>query len=124
MFSGECTEAATSVMWSVLEYVRDLFYSLICQFQKQKSALSVPRFPSRPQRYDRPPVTQHDTNGDALWEVERILAVKNEGRGNSLRCLVQWKGYPAEENSWEPLSNIIGAPDALADFESNKSASP
>uniref|UniRef100_A0A803JXA0 Chromo domain-containing protein n=1 Tax=Xenopus tropicalis TaxID=8364 RepID=A0A803JXA0_XENTR len=38
------------------------------------------------------------------FEVESILDSKfNRGR---LQYLVRWKGYPPEENSWEPVSNI------------------
>jgi len=74
------------------------------------------RFPSRPVTYDRPPPTaEADSNGDAEFEVERIVARKRAGRG--YRYLVQWKGYPPEENTWEPRSALQGAKEALADFE-------
>jgi hypothetical protein len=62
-------------------------------------------FATRPQRYDRPPPeAQADTNGDALWQVDRVLACKKVGRGK--RYLVAWKGYPPEENTWEPQASI------------------
>jgi hypothetical protein len=62
-------------------------------------------FATRPQRYDRPPPeAQADTNGDALWQVDRVLACKKVGRGK--RYLVAWKGYPPEENTWEPHTSI------------------
>eukprot|EP00079_Xenopus_tropicalis_P034016 XP_017947787.1 PREDICTED: chromodomain Y-like protein [Xenopus tropicalis] len=42
--------------------------------------------------------------GSEEFEVEAILDSRiNRGR---LQYLVQWKGYPPEENSWEPMSNI------------------
>ena len=34
------------------------------------------------------------------------------------RYLVHWKGYPIEERTWEPLSNLSNAQDALKDFYS------
>jgi transposase InsO family protein len=62
-------------------------------------------FASRPQRYDRPPPEAHsDSNGEALWQVNRVLACKKVGRGK--RYLVAWKGYPPEENTWEPHASI------------------
>jgi hypothetical protein len=62
-------------------------------------------FASRPQRFDRPPPeVSADSNGDALWVVDRVLACKKVGRGK--RYLVAWKGYPPEENTWEPHASI------------------
>jgi hypothetical protein len=62
-------------------------------------------FATRPQQYERPPPEAHtDTNGEALWQVESVLACKKVGRGK--RYLVAWKGYPPEENTWEPHASI------------------
>ena len=75
-----------------------------------------PKFASRPQRFDRPAAeATADTNGDKTFEVERIVAARGRGRG--LRYLVAWKGYPPEENTWEPRSAFITAPDTLKEFE-------
>jgi hypothetical protein len=77
-------------------------------------------FPLRPQAYDRPPPdADADTNGDTQWLVERVLASKRVGRG--VRYLVAWRGYPPEENSWEPRSHLLpGAAEALAEFEAEQ----
>jgi hypothetical protein len=74
-------------------------------------------FPSRPQRYDRPPPeAEADSNGDQQWEVEKVIAQRKRGR--SVECLVVWRGYPPEENTWEPRSSLVRtAAVALADFE-------
>lgn len=79
-------------------------------------------FPSRPQQHPRPPPeARADSNGDAEWEVERILKSKNVGRGK--RYLVAWKGYPPEENTWERRANLLpNAAQALADFESGQAS--
>jgi transposase InsO family protein len=80
-------------------------------------------FPSRPLRHDRPPPeAEADSNGDEVFVVERIVAKRKRGR--SMQFLVAWKGYPPEENTWEPRSSLRGAAEALADFEfSQRSAS-
>ena len=72
-------------------------------------------FATRPQRFDRPPPeVQADSNGDALWQVDRVLACKKIGRGK--RYLVAWKGYPPEENTWEPQASISHTT-AFEDFQ-------
>ena len=83
-----------------------------------------PKFASRPQRFNRPPPeAEADTNGDKVFEVERIVASKGKGRG--LRYLIAWKGYPPEENTWEPRSALITtARDALAEFEATHGRAP
>jgi transposase InsO family protein len=81
------------------------------------------KFATRPQRFDRPPPeADADTNGDAVFEVERIVAAR--GRGRSLRYLVAWKGYPPEENTWVPRSNLSNAREALAEFEATHGRVP
>jgi hypothetical protein len=48
------------------------------------------------------------------YEVESILKVRKWGRG--VRYLVHWKGYPHEDDTWEPRSNLDHAEQLLADF--------
>jgi transposase InsO family protein len=80
-------------------------------------------FPDRPLPHPRPPpIAPADSNGDAVWEVERVTAKRKAGRG--VQYLVAWKGYPAEENTWLSRSSLLpGAADALADFENSQLAS-
>jgi hypothetical protein len=81
------------------------------------------KFASRLQRFDRPtPEAYADTNGDTVFEVERIVAAKGKGRG--LRYLIAWKGYPPEENTWEQRSALITERDALAEFEATHGRAP
>ncbi len=77
-------------------------------------------FPTRPQANSRPPpVAEADTNGEAEYEVERVLAQRKRGR--AVEYLVAWKGYPAEENTWEPRGKLTrSAADALADFNAQQ----
>lgn len=83
------------------------------------------RFPDRPQRYDRPPPeAEADSNGDKQWVVEEVLASKRSGGPRSpLLYLVAWRGYPPEEATWEPRSNLAGAAQALALFFRRQQAS-
>jgi transposase InsO family protein len=77
-------------------------------------------FPTRPQRYDRPaPTAAADSNGQAEFEVEAVLAQK--GRGQAVRYLVKWKGYPPEENTWEKRAKLLpGARESLEEYEANQ----
>ena len=49
------------------------------------------------------------------YEVERIL--KHRGRPTSLKFLIRWKGYTAEEDSWEPEANLGNASELLKDYK-------
>ena len=82
------------------------------------------RFPDRPQRYERPPPeAEADSNGDQTFVVEEVLASRRRGRG-PIEYLVAWRGYPPEENTWEPRNSLAdGAADALALFERRQEAS-
>ena len=70
--------------------------------------------PDRVAPLGRPlPEIRHE-DGAEIFEVERILAVR--GAGAHKRYLVEWVGYPSWEATWEPLANIGGASDAMAEF--------
>ncbi len=87
---------------------------------KAYRAADPARFPGRPQRYERPPpVALADSNGDTEWIVDRILAQRKHGR--STQYLVAWRGYPAEDNTWEPLSTVRDLA-ALDEFEAQQLA--
>jgi Chromo (CHRromatin Organisation MOdifier) domain len=83
------------------------------------------RFPDRPQRYARPPPeAEADSNGDQKFVVEEVLASRRRGRNGPSEYLVAWRGYPPEENTWEPRSSLAdGAAEALALFERRQQAS-
>jgi len=49
------------------------------------------------------------------WEVERILN-KKKIRGVE-KYLVRWKGFTAEENTWERKEDLGNAKEALAEFK-------
>jgi hypothetical protein len=50
------------------------------------------------------------------YEVESILEHRFRGTKNlKAYYKVAWKGYGIEHNSWEPESNVVYAPEVLAD---------
>jgi hypothetical protein len=55
---------------------------------------------------------------DALeYEVESILEHRFRGKKHPKAYYkVPWKGYGIEHNSWEPESNVVNAPEILADY--------
>ena len=53
--------------------------------------------------------------GEEEWEVEKILN-KRKVRGKE-KFLVRWKGFMAEEDTWESQENLQNARDLLREFE-------
>ena len=76
-------------------------------------------FPGRPQRLHQPPAVDADTNGDARYEVESVMAQR--GSTNRRELLIRWKGYGAEHDEWQPRSQLIRtAPIAVAEFDARQ----
>ena len=67
--------------------------------------------PSRPRH---PPSLRRTTAG-AEWAVERLVAHRTTPEGVD-EYRIQWEGYPPEQDTWEPLSSLGGAKEALADY--------
>ena len=62
-----------------------------------------------------PPV---EVAGKKEYEVEEILD-RQERRGKT-KYLVKWKGYIAEENTWERLENLKNAMEKIEEFEKGR----
>ena len=77
------------------------------------------RFPNIIVDYRKPPVFI-DNNQE--YEVEAILKkrLRKYGRGSRMEYLIHWMGYPSEEDSWEPRSNLTNCGDLLKEFLSNE----
>jgi len=62
-----------------------------------------------------PPI---EVAGEKEYEVEEILD-RQERRGKT-KYLVKWKGYTAEENTWEGLENLKNAMEKIEEFEKGR----
>ena len=62
---------------------------------------------NREEQLHRPPPIE----GSAIYEVERILdkRVTMDGRRKLNEYLIQWKGYPIYEATWEPSRHLLGS---------------
>ena len=56
------------------------------------------------------------------YEVERIVDSRYKGR--CLEYLVHWKGWSDSDRTWEPVSNLGNAADAVRDFHAAHPATP
>src|ERR1700731_735390 len=52
--------------------------------------------------------------GGEFYEVDKVLARRK--RQGKVQYLVSWVRYPPEENTWEPLSNLRDAKEAITEF--------
>jgi hypothetical protein len=57
---------------------------------------------------DRPPPDDVLADGSRIHEVQEILDRKVEEHGSRryVYYFVRWRGLPASENTWEPVSNL------------------
>ena len=74
------------------------------------------KYPIRIPSYMQPPVV---VDNELEFEVEAIIKrrLRKVGRGKRLEYLIQWKGYPSEYDTWEPLGNLTHCDDILRDFD-------
>jgi hypothetical protein len=70
--------------------------------------------PSRiPGRQPPPPPPVELSTGEE-YEVDQIL--DSRYRRRQLQYLVLWKGYPISDATWEPITHLQNAPEAIHDF--------
>ena len=68
-----------------------------------------------PGGYDEPP-PELDSEGAEIYEVEKIINHRWNGRRKRFEWRVKWKGCPDADNPWEPLENLVGASDLLKQY--------
>jgi len=73
--------------------------------------------PHRSQVHNRPLPELIKEDGAEVFEVERIIATR--GRGIRKEYLVEWKGYPIWEATWQRKQDLDDAVEAVAEFESS-----
>ena len=71
------------------------------------------RFTER--KYIDRPLPELLDNGEEAWEVKQI--VDKRVRAGRTQYLVLWKGYPDYEKTWEPISSLKYARDAVREYE-------
>jgi hypothetical protein len=65
----------------------------------------------------QPPSPPIEMEGALEYEVKSILEHRFWGIKNPKAYYkVAWKGYGIEHNSWEPESNVVNAPEVVADY--------
>ena len=79
-------------------------------------------FPDRPVRLTRPEPEATDDNGAPEWLVDRLLDHRRVKRGARLidQYLVEWKGYPISEATWEPIENLTGSTELVKEFNEER----
>ena len=82
----------------------------------------VHAFPDRPVPLTRPEPVALDDNGAPEWLVDRILDHRTVKRGSRQtdQYLVEWKGYPISEATWEPIENLTGAIELVSEFNQQR----
>jgi len=71
------------------------------------------QFPNR--KYDDRPLPELLDNGEEAWEVKEIVGKRV--RGGRTEYLVLWCGYPEYEKTWEPISSLKYAREAVRAYE-------
>ncbi|KAJ9522039.1 hypothetical protein QJQ45_005086 [Haematococcus lacustris] len=61
-----------------------------------------------------PPVEWLDE--EPVYYVERLLDHRHVHAGKAKEYLVQWEGYDADHNTWEPRSNLVGCDKIQAEY--------
>lgn len=79
-------------------------------------------FPDRPVPLTRPEPEALDDNGAPEWLVDRLLDHRKVRRGTRQvdQYLVEWKGYPVSEATWEPIENLTGSMDSVKEFNERR----
>jgi transposase InsO family protein len=68
------------------------------------------KFPTR--RFTRPEPMIIDNEPE--WEVESILDHRTQQ--NRHEFLIHWKDFPTDDDSWEPIENLEGAQELIAEY--------
>ena len=52
-------------------------------------------------------IKQQFAHDDESYQVEQFHACRLNPENSQLELLVEWKGFTPDENSWEPLKNLL-----------------
>jgi len=110
--------------FEVIEKIGSSAYKLLLPTSWRKvhpvfnEVLLIPYKPpseSNPQ-LENPPLPEI-IDGENEFDVEEILDSRITKKG-LLEYLVSWKGYPVEENTWEPARNVKNSEQLVKEFHS------
>ena len=87
---------------------------------RKKSAPKAPMVPPPPAQgtgKKRTPQSAFDpAAGKDIYEPEKIVA-KRIAKGGITQFHVKWVDWDTKSNTWEPIENLAGCEDMIADFE-------
>lgn len=63
--------------------------------------------------------TDHDIDDEQEEDfvVEKIVGKRYNPKKKQVEYLLKWEGYPSEQNTWEPLSNLTTCKSLLQEYE-------
>jgi hypothetical protein len=67
--------------------------------------------------FSQPPPDLID--GEEEYEVEKIIDMKQKGKGRKMHYLIKWKGYPTSDNSWEP-EDSVNAKELIREYQTRR----
>src|SRR5580698_2489098 len=70
-----------------------------------------PEFPTQPHNTRPPPAV---LGKEPKYEVEKVINSRMYRK--QFQYKIQWKGYGAHEQTWEPITNLENAKNAIAEF--------
>ena len=63
-------------------------------------------------------IALEESSEDSEYEIEKIIDKRL--KNGILEYKVKWLGYDDSHSSWEPLSNLENAKDAIKDYENER----
>ena len=84
---------------------------------RKKAAVPAKPLPAQGQgQSKRTPQSAFDpAAGKDIYEPEKVMA-KRIAKGGISQYQVKWIGWDAKHNTWEPIENLAGCEDMIADF--------
>ncbi|KAG8312351.1 chromobox protein homolog 1-like isoform X2 [Homalodisca vitripennis] len=71
--------------------------------------------PNKKDKEIKEEIKEEPSSSEEEYSVEKVLD-KRAVRGGRVEYFLKWKGYPDNENTWEPLDNL-DCPDLIQEFE-------
>ena len=102
----------------VLENAVELELPVSLRIHPVVNVRRIVKYREQVERHKMIPLPSVEVDCEKEYEVEEILD-RQERRGRT-KYLVKWKGYTAEENTWEGLENLKNAMEKIEEFEKGR----